>query len=166
MKQWEQEWIRRWRDGGLSEDEFPLDELPKVNENENWEVTRAWRRTACENRPGLRMFYVNVNDVGGKPMPGIKVAFDTEIGDNGVICDRPNIWGLTGGRYGREGYAEWRHPGIVNIYKLYIEGELLIENIRLNLRNEYCRPPGQFFGGWIPVNRRGVFSYDIVVEKK
>jgi len=163
---WRDEWIRRWKDEGLNEDEYPLDELPIVNESPYWVARRVWRRTACQNRPGLRMMYVNVKDADGEPIGGIHIEFGTEPGSNGNIYDHPDVWGETGSRYGRVGYAEWRHPGLSNRYQLRIEGELLIENIRTDLAYEYCRGRGQVLGGWIPVNRPGVYSYDIEIQRR
>ena len=164
---WQDEWIRRWKEEGLSEDEFPWDELPRVHYSTVWEVQRCWRRTACDNRPGLKMFYVNVNDENGEPLGGVRIGFDTEPPDTGVVYDHPNIWGRTGTRRGREGYAEWDHLGVPTRYILWVDGELLIENLRTDLGNEYCNAgPRWEPRGWRPVNKPGVYSYDVEIQWK
>ena len=164
---WRDEWIRRWKEEGLSEDEFPWDELPIVHDSDVWEVRRCWRRTACDNRPGLGRFYINVKDENGGALGNVRIGFDTEPGDSGTIYDHPDIWGWTGTRRGREGYAEWDHFGIPTRYMMYVDGELLIENIRADLGNEYCQPGSVWNpSGWRPVNRPGVYSYTIELQRK
>ena len=105
---WQDEWVRHWKEEGLSEDEYPWDELPIVHESDTWEVVRCWRRTACENRPGLKMFYIRVDDENGEPLGGVEIGFDTEPGDSGTIYDHPDIYGFTGWRRGRESRGEHR----------------------------------------------------------
>lgn len=164
---WKNEWIRRWKDEGLDPEEYPWDELPIVYASERWRVTRAWRRTACENRPGLKMFYVNVTDADGEPLGDVQISFDTEPGNSGTIYDHPYIYGRTGTRRGREGYAEWNHFGIPTRYMMWVGGELLIERLRTDLGYEYCRPGSRWDPrGWRPINKPGVYSYTIEVVRK
>ena len=157
---WQNEWKQRW---GSNREEWPLDELPIVLESDDWEVMRAWRRTACDNRPGLKKLYITVLDDKGEPMSGIKVRFDVEP-SQGVAYDHPHVWGLTD----ENGYLEWNHLGVPTRYMLWMEDDEtpLVENIRTDLGYEYCRPTGQTHGGWRPVNKPGVYSYDIEIRKK
>jgi len=136
---------------------------PKVNPNPTWKVNRTERLSACDNRPGLKKIYVTVLDDKGEPLPGVKVRFDTEPSE-GIAYDHPNVWGVTD----ENGYLEWDHFGVPTRYRLWMEEdeEPLIENIRTDLGNEYCRPPGSIFRGWRPVNRPGIYSYRIEIQRK
>jgi len=118
--------------------------------NLDWEL-RKHRFTACENKPGLKMFYVKVLDKEGKGLYELEVSFDTEP-SHGIVYDHPNWWGLTD----ENGYTEWNHLGIPTIYEMFIDGEPVVGNIRLDLGNEYC---GVGLGSWRPVNRPGIYSY-------
>ncbi|MBM4466497.1 MAG: hypothetical protein FJ014_13240 [Chloroflexi bacterium] len=131
----------------------PLTTLPRVNPSPWWRVVVASRLSACDNRPGYKKIYVWVRDERGRPLEGVKVRFGWETG-RGVAYDHPNIWGLTQ----EEGFLEWDHFGVAAVYSLTIgeEGVPLIENIRTDLGNEYCR---EGLTGWIPVNRPGIYSY-------
>lgn len=112
------------------------------------------RLTACENRPGREMIYVRVLDEDS-PIYEAEVGFDTDP-SHGVVYDHPDWWGLTD----ENGYVEWRHLGIATIYDMFVDGELVVENIRLDLGNEYCRPPGSpWYMGRRPINRPGIYSY-------
>ena len=165
---WRNEWYQRWRNENINEDEWPLDELPVVFESDNWIVKRVWRRTACENRPGLKKIYVYVRDKNGGLLGGIKIRMDVAPSDTGTAFDHPNIWQLTGSRVGRRGYWEWNHLGVPTRYMLWIEDELLIENIRTDLVYEYCNPgrwPWQK-RGYNAINKPGVYSYDIEFRSK
>ena len=137
---------------------------PKVNPNPRWKVITALRLSACDNRPGLKKIYVQVLDDKGEPLQDVKVRFDTEP-SMGIAYDHPNVWGRTDKR----GYLEWDHLGIPTRYLLWMEDDELplIENIRTDLGNEYCRPGGiPDFMGWRPINRPGVYSYRIVIQRK
>jgi hypothetical protein len=140
-------------------------EEPKVDANNpTWKVTNTERVSACDNRPGLKKIYVTVLDDKGAPLRGVKVRFETEPSE-GIAYDHMNIWGLTD----ENGYLEWDHLGIPTRYVLYMEDDEapLIENIRTDLGNEYCKPPGSsWWSGNVPVNRPGIYSYRIKVQKK
>ena len=138
---------------------------PKVNPNPTWKVNKKERLSACDNRPGLKKIYVTVLDEKGLPLRGIKVHFDTEPNE-GIAYDHPNVWGLTD----ENGYLEWDHLGVPTRYRLWMEDDdtPLVENIRTDLPNEYCKP-GVFegwIGGWRPVNRPGVYSYRFEIQRK
>ena len=140
------------------------DEEPKVNPNTTWKVNTKERVSACDNRPGLKKIYVKVLDDKGEPLRGVKVRFDTE-NSQGIAYDHMHVWGLTDGY----GYLEWNHLGVPTRYKLWIEDDEtpLIENIRTDLGSEYCRPPGSApWSGWRPINRPGIYSYRIEVQRK
>lgn len=131
----------------------------KVNDNETWEVESVARLSACDNRPGLKKIYVWVMDQDGHPLAGARVRFDTHP-SYGVAYDHMNVWGLTD----QNGYLEWDHLGKPTRYRLWMEdGETpLVENIRTDLGNEYCRGEGwPPWAGWRPVNRPGIYSYRV-----
>jgi len=167
---WQDEWFDRWRNEGIPEEDWPLDELPIVRDDHpGWIVQRVWRRTACENRPGLKKFYINVRDAGGVLLGGIKIRVDVEPSNTGTAYDHPNVWQLTGWKRGREGYWEWDHYGVPTHYVLWMEDDEfpLIENVRTDLRSEYCNAGSRWDPrGWRPVNTNGVFSYDIEIQRK
>lgn len=153
---WRDEWQR------MLAEEWPL-----VAESPNWEAVTIHRRTGWENRPGLKMLRVTVLDKDGNKLGGVKVRFDTEPGDSGTIYDHRNIWGETGVRSGREGYAEWEHFGVPTRYMMWLNDELFISNLRTDLGYEYPIPPGQSTAvSWRPTNRPGFYSYDITVQQK
>jgi len=134
---------------------------PKVNPHEVWRVNRIERLSACDNRPGLKKIYVQVVDERGIPLPGVKVRFDTEP-SLGIAYDHPNVFGLTN----ENGYLEWDHLGVPTRYLLWMEDDEtpLIENIRTDLGNEYCNV--EILGGWRPVNRPGIYSYRVAIQRK
>ena len=136
---------------------------PKVNPNPTWKVNRKERLSACDNRPGLKKIYVKVLNDKGEPLGGVKVRFDVEP-SQGIAYDHPDVWGLTD----EKGYLEWNHLGVPTRYTLWMEDDEtpLVENIRTDLGNEYCRPAGTLFGGWRPVNRPGIYSYRIEIQRK
>jgi len=136
---------------------------PKVNPNQVWNVNTAARLSACDNRPGLKKLYITVLDAGGAPLSGIKLRFDVEP-SQGIAYDHPNVWGATD----ENGYMEWDHLGVPTRYLLWMEDDEtpLIENIRTDLGYEYCRPEGTLFKGWRPVNRPGVYSYQIEIQRR
>ena len=137
----------------------PLTTVPKVNSNPRWTASIE-RLSACDNRPGLKNIYTRVLDESGKPLEDVKIRFGWESG-KGMAYDHPDIWGVTEGA----GYLEWTHFGTPSVYALYMENDEtpLIENIRTDLGNEYC---GSGLGSWIPVNRPGIYSYRIEVQRK
>lgn len=140
------------------------EEHPIAKVNPNWRLVLATRRSACDNRPGLKKMYVQVMDNKGEPLAGVRVRFDTEP-SSGIIYDHPNWWGWTSD----EGYAEWDHPGIPTRYCLYMDEDRmpLVTNIRTDLGNEYCNPGTRLNpGGWRAVNRPGVYSYDIEIWRR
>jgi hypothetical protein len=145
----------------MSEEELLIE--PKVNPNPAWKVNTRARLSACDNRPGLKKLYVTILDDKGEPMSGIKVRFDVEP-SQGVAYDHPHVWGLTD----ENGYLEWNHLGVPTRYMLWMEDDEtpLVENIRTDLGYEYCRPTGTTQGGWRPVNKPGVYSYRIEVQRK
>ena len=130
-----------------------------INPNSNWKVNRYERLSACDNRPGLKKFYVTVLDASGMPLRGIKVGFDT-VPSKGIVYDHPNYWGKTD----ENGYAEWEHLGIPTRYNLYVNDELVIGDIRTDLGNENCN--AGVLGNWRPVNRPGIYSYRIEIQGK
>jgi hypothetical protein len=136
---------------------------PKVNPNPTWKVNTKARLSACDNRPGLKKIYVTVLDDKREPLDGVRVRFDVEP-SQGMAYDHPNVWGTTD----ENGYLEWDHLGVPTRYMLWMEDDEtpLVENIRTDLGNEYCRPGGSMLGGWRPVNRPGVYSYRIEVQRK
>lgn len=140
-----------------------IDVEPKVNPSLTWKVISKERLSACDNRPGLKKFYITVLDEESKPMSGIKICFDIES-SLGVAYDHPNVWGLTD----ENGYLVWDHLGVPTRYVAWMEDddEPLIENIRTDLPPEYCRPRGTIFGGWRPVNKPGVYSYRFEIQRK
>jgi len=85
-----------------------------------------------------------------------------------MAYDQPNVWGVTN----KNGYIEWDSFGVPTRYSFYMENdtEPLVENIRVDLPNEYCNPspwpPTSWVGGWIPVNRPGKYSYRFIVARK
>lgn len=156
-------WTDNWVDRQIPEDEWPI-----VHDSPMWYVRILRRRTACDNRPGLKKFYIKAFGENGKPLGGVRIGFDTEPGDSGTIYNHPNIYGHTGTRHGREGYAEWQHFGVPTRYMMWVDGGLLIEHIRTDLPNEYCklgRWPWEK-RGYNPVNRPGIYSYDIEVQRR
>jgi len=141
-----------------------MSEEVRVNPNANWKVNVKERVSACDNRPGLKKLYITVLDDKGGPLGGIKVRFDTEP-SSGQAYDHPNVWGLTG----ENGYLEWNHLGIPTRYMLWMEDEEtpLAENIRTDLSYEYCNPGGYSGPGtWRPVNKPGVYSYRIEIQRR
>jgi len=151
---------------GLVAFDVPQDsEEPKVDvNNPTWKVNTKERVSPCDNRPGLKKIYITVLDERGEPLRGVKVRFETEPSE-GIAYDHMNIWGLTD----ENGYLEWDHLGKPTRYMLWVGDEEapLIENIRTDLGNEYCKPPGSsWWSGNVPVNRPGIYSYRIEVQKK
>jgi len=149
-------WIRRqlgWLGWPFSEVE--ADDLV-IDPTSPWRVNVAERLTACDNRPGLKKLYVTVLDGNGVPLSGIKVRFGVAP-SYGTAYDHPNVWGLTN----EQGYLEWEHYGVPTRYTLWMEDDEtpLVENIRTDLGYEYC-------DGWRPVNRPGIYSYRIEVQRK
>ena len=138
-------------------------EEPEVHPNPTWKVNTKERLSACDNRPGLKKIYVTVLDDRGEPLRGVKVRFDTEPSE-GIAYDHMNVWGLTN----EQGYVEWDHLGVPTRYRLWMEAddEPLVENIRTNLGNEYCCPSGSVAGCWRAVNRPGIYSYLIEIQRK
>ena len=136
---------------------------PKVNPNPTWKVNAKARLSACDNRPGLKKIYLKVLDDKGEPLAGAKIRFDVEP-SQGIAYDHMNVWGVTD----ENGYLEWDHLGVSTRYMLWMEDDEtpLVENIRTDLGNEYCRPAGSVLGGWRPVNKPGVYSYRIEVQRK
>jgi len=137
---------------------------PRVNPNPCWKVTHKQRLSACDNRPGLKKLYVTVLDAKGIPLGGIKVRFDVEP-SQGTAYDHPNVWGMTN----EQGYLEWNHLGIPTRYLLWMEGDEtpLIENIRTDFGYEYCKIAGApSYLGNRPVNRPGVYSYRIEIQRR
>ncbi len=116
----------------------------------NWEMKKR-KLSACENRPGLRNFYVMILGKDGKGVYEAEVGLDT-VASHGRAYDHKNIYGLTD----ENGYLEWMHLGIPTVYNLFINGELVVENIRLDAGNEYC---GTGRGSWRPVNKPGTYSF-------
>jgi len=154
--------------GGIGNDSEAFDvsdvpEEPKVNPNVAWKVNSITRLSACDNRPGLKKIYVTVLDERGEPLHGVKVRFDTEPSE-GIAYDHMDVWGLTG----ESGYLEWDHLGVPTRYVLWMESDetALVENIRTDLGNEYCCPQGAGSCSWRPVNRPGIYSYRIEIQRK
>ena len=146
-------------------EERPIE--PIVKPNTYWKVNVAEALSPCDNRPGLKKIYVTVLDENGVGLGGIKVRFDVEP-SRGIAYDHPNIWGPTD----ENGYLEWNHLGIPTRYMLWMENDEdpLIVNIRADLGYGYCNPsswpPVGWIRGWIPINRPGVYSYRIVIQRK
>ena len=136
---------------------------PKINTNQTWKVNSAARLSACDNRPGLKKIYVTVKDENDVPLAGVFLRFDTEP-VAGIAYEHINPWGVTDAN----GYLEWDHLGVPTRYRLWMENGVvpLIENIRTDLGYEYCRPVGTLFSGWRPVNRPGVYSYRIEIQRR
>ena len=134
---------------------------PLVNTNQGWRVLSANRVSACDNRPGLKKLYLTVTDEDGAPVPGVKVRFDVHA-TSGVAYDRMNVWGVTD----ENGRLVWDHLGVPTRYRLWMENGVvpLIENIRTDLGYEYCR--GEFFPGWRPINRPGIYSYQFKIQRR
>jgi len=126
-----------------------------VNPNSSWNVNQYERVSACDNRPGLKMFYVTVLDAAGMPLRGVKVGFNTEPSE-GIVYDHMDLWGITD----KNGYAEWDHLGVPTLYNFYVGDELVIGGISTNIGNEYCGT------GRNPVNRPGICSFRLTVQKK
>ena len=142
----------------------PADEMPVVNPNAAWKVTLVERVSACDNRPGLKMIYVTVLDERGDPLRGEVVRFDTEPSE-GIAYDHLDIWGYTNA----EGYLAWDTLGKPTRYRLWMGEDVvpLVENLRTDLGNEYCKPLGSSaLMGNVPVNRPGIYSYRLEVQKK
>jgi hypothetical protein len=137
-------------------------EEPEVDPDSAWRVNTKERVSACDNRPGLKKIYVTVLDDRGEPLRGVKVRFDTEPSE-GIAYDHQDVWGFTN----EQGYVEWNHLGVPTRYRLWMEDddEPLVENIRTDLGNEYCYIGGQPTS-WRPVNRPGVYSYRIEIQRK
>lgn len=139
------------------------EEHPRVNPNSAWKVNIKERVSACDNRPGLKKIYVTVLGDKGDPLRGVKVRFETEPSE-GIAYDHRDIWGLTD----ENGYIEWNHLGIPTRYVLFMEDDEapLIWNIRTDLGNEYCSQRAGYLPSYIPVNRPGIYSYRIEVQRK
>jgi len=129
----------------------------KINPNSVWVVNECKRLSACDNHPGLKKIYVTVLGANGMPLEGVLVSFDVEP-SGGIVYDHPDFWGMTD----ENGYVEWDHLGVPTRYMLWMEDEdaPLIENIRTDLGNEYCN------WGLRSVNRPGIYSYRIEIQKK
>lgn len=142
--------------------EIPKEQWPIINDNPRWQVNSITRLPACDNRPGYKKLYITVKDAAGVAMSGIKVRFDTEP-SQGIAYDHPNVWGLSDAK----GYVTWDHLGVPTKYIVWMEDDAtpLIENITTMLGYEYCRMPGTV-GGWIPINRPGIYSYRIEIGLK
>ena len=153
-----------WFDEWLEREE---EERPMVAESANWNVLVIHRRTAWENRPSLKKFYITVLDKEGNKLGRVKIRFDTEPSNTGIIYAHQNVWGETGTRKGREGYAEWDHFGVPARYMMWVDDELLISNLRTDLSYEYPVPPGQSQPvSWRPINRPGVYSFNLQIQEK
>lgn len=155
-------WQDEWKN--IPEDQWPIVD----EENPMWRVRKIHRLTACENQPGLKMFYIRVFDADGNPATHAKVRFETEASE-GIVYDHPNLWGVTGSRRGNLGYVEWNSLGVPTWYTLFMEDEPtpLIKRLRTDLGNEYCKPGSPTDPhGWRPVNRPGIYSYIIEIEFK
>jgi len=149
---------------------FEVDGVSKVNPHDVWKVTRNERLSACDNRPGLRMIYVRVQDEHGNPLEGVKIRFDTEP-PSGIAYEHLSVWGVTN----EDGYLEWRHLGIPTQYRLFMgnDEQPLIEEINAAIGYEYCNPAGWppsgsgwNPGGWRPVNRPGIYSFFFEMQVK
>lgn len=151
------DWRDLWR-----EREIPPEEWPKENPNSRFKLVYAERVTACNNRPGLKMIYVQVFDEKDEPLRGIIVRFDTEPSE-GIAYDHRDIWGVTD----KNGYVNWDHLGRPTRYRLYMNGdeEPLVENVRTDLGHEYCYLRG-IPVNWRPINRPGIYSYRIEIQRK
>lgn len=152
---WRNEWIRKWQDEGLDPEEYPWDELPVVRDSDHWRVTRAWRRTACENR-------IKDSRIWVKAPPGAIVRIEYEYG-KGQAFDRPNILGTVDD----QGYLWWynskRTAGRMSVE---VDGELLVERVRFDLGYEYCKRSRWSLLGNRPSNKPGQYVYDLVFERK
>ena len=137
--------------------------IPIFLESDFWQANLARRVSACDNRPGKTKIYVTVLDAAGNPLSGARVYFGTEP-TLGVAYDHLNVWGITN----EDGWIEWKHLGVPTRYTIRMEDDKdnLIENIRTDLGYEYCKPVGSRFRGYRPVNRPGVYSYDIEIQKR
>lgn len=134
-----------------------------VNLDSAWNVIRAERVTACDNRPGLKKIYVTVLDEEGVPLRGVKVRFDTAPSE-GIAYDHRSIWGLTD----EYGYLEWDHFGVPTCYWMWVGDEAApLVTVRTDFGNEYCKPLGSMpWSGNRPVNRPGIYSWRLEVQAK
>lgn len=152
---WQTDWLERG---------IPPDEWPVVLDSTEWEVLGITRVSACNNRPGYGRFYMRALSASGGFLGAVTVAFDTTPSE-GVAYDHMNIWGITGTGQGNLGYLEWNHLRVPTRYRIYVEGVLLVDNIRTDLGNEYCKPPGAApWTGNVPVNRPGIYSYLVILQ--
>ena len=153
MASWRDDWVDR---------EIPEDEWPVEHPNPIAKVKRVHRRTAKENRPGLSKFYCDVYGADRELVGGVRIGFDTAPSE-AIAYDHPNAWGLTGGRKGNLGHLEYEHPRTPTRYMVYVNEVLVLSNLRLDLGYEYIGG-GVTRGTWRPVNRPGVYSYDLEFE--
>jgi hypothetical protein len=143
-------------------DDRPQD--PVGQDNPVWRMDYAIKVSACDNRPGLKKLYVDVYGATGEPLGEIKVRFGTEPAV-GIAYVHWEPWGTTD----KLGHLECEHLGIPTVYRLFMGDDEfpLIENIRTDFGNEYCKPPaGPSWQGNIPVNRPGICSYRIGIGRK
>jgi len=155
---WQREWLER---------EIPEAEWPIVYENPDWEVLVVSRLTACDNRPGYGRIYLWALDWQGGYLGQVEVGYDTRPSE-GIAYDHPNIFGTTGTKPGNLGYIEWEHLKIPTEYRCFVQGALLIDHLTTALGNEYCNPGSVVPwnpGNWRPVNRPGIYSFRIVIQK-
>jgi len=149
---------KEWQE--RSEDQWPV-----VAANAAYEALYIHRFDACENKQGPgwtgKTFTVTVLDKDGTPRHRVRVGFSPWAVE-GVAYDHPNIWGLTD----EDGRMAWDHLGVATRYSLWVEGQDVVKNIRVDLGYEYCRKFGSRLPGFRPTNKPGIYSYDIhIVEK-
>jgi len=110
----------------------------------------------------------------GERLGGVHLAWELERAGVGTIIDMPNWMGETRSSDGASRFFHTQRPAR---YSLYVDGELLVSNVRTDLpwkcySNGYCTHAdiNEFFnpgpGGWLVVLCPGRFGYWIMLKLK
>ena len=161
-----------WKLGLVESGMRPLDEeedptiKPVYHDNPLF-AAETWRVGACEAKTGgNQWFTVFACEAGGKPLAGVEIRWDIEWGA-GMVADQPNWVGTTN----EWGVCHFQHPSSSTRYKLFVDGELVLSNVRTDLDVDwYCNPyydPGTgAMWGWQKINKPGLYGYYVYLTAK
>jgi hypothetical protein len=130
-------------------------------------AAQAWRLSACEAKAGNnRWLTVFARGVQDEPLAGMDIHWDVE-GNSGVVADRPRWMGTTDER----GICRFRHPGRPARYELYVNGVLVLSNVRTDLNvdcycHPYCDPKSGATWSWRKINKPGFYGYYVYLTSK
>ena len=78
-----------------------------------------------------------------------------------MAFDHPNIYGPID----EYGVLQWYNAARVPArMKVTVDGVLMLERVRFDLDNEYCRKGG-IWNSWRPMNKSGQYVYDIEIRR-